>query len=269
MPAPWGAAEASPRAPLAAGHPAVGPGKKQRHPQGTDRNAPAPQSDETSPGDRPQHPTRPHHPGKTHRRLRLRPLPGPMRIRREPAASASEPPKTPPRPKALPRPTKTDANSAQRNTPRTELTQEQKTARGQHRARVELTTPPPHRTKPEQHSHACRPSSPPAQAPNTPLNHLHRPDASRSEPLHQSSSTMPPSGKTHPKTQSAQPAHPHQPPNTNPAVATQTPTHQRRAASRTPTQRGRPPREQTCQYPPRKKNGKQKSPPNGTVDTRH
>ncbi|XP_038135975.1 basic salivary proline-rich protein 2-like, partial [Cyprinodon tularosa] len=269
MAAPRGAAEASPRAP-----PATLKAPKHAPPPGTKPR-------------RPQHPTRPHHPQKHT---------GGRAHSRDPRASAGNLPraprnplKMPPRPKARPHPTKTDAKSAQRNTPRTELTQEQKsrpTARGADRSRrnhppqqpagstePEWTTLLPHWTKPEQHSRVRRPPSPPAQAPNMLPKHLRRPGPrthagrshsnphppcshTRHDQRDQSSSTMPQSGKTHPKTQSAQPADPHQPPNKNHAGAAQTPTHQRHAASRTLTQRGHPPR--------RKKNAKQKSPPSAT-----
>ncbi|XP_015244238.1 PREDICTED: serine/arginine repetitive matrix protein 1-like [Cyprinodon variegatus] len=203
----------------------------------TSKHAPAP-----SPCNRLQHPMRPRHPGKTHRWPR--PQPGPTHIRREPASR--NPPKTPPRPKARPHPTKTDAYSVQRNTPCTETTQEQKAARRLTAKRADRSRRNPN--PPAQPSHTgCSKSSTTALP-------LQPPDARRAEPLRpprshtrcdqreQSTSTMPHSGKTHPKTQLAQPAHPHQPLNTG---AAQTPTHQRRAASRTPTQRARPPPEKT------------------------
>ncbi|XP_038136539.1 basic proline-rich protein-like [Cyprinodon tularosa] len=216
MPAPRGAAEASPRAPPAAGHPEVGPGKEHRPPHGTDRNAPAPQSAET---------------------------------RHKPAASAAEPPQNAPQAKckAPPHQDRRQQRTTQQTVHRTDPRAEKPPgARPPEEQTVAGATTPPSSPRaaqsqsgannaapPPDEARAAQPCLTPAQAPNTLPMHLRRPGPptragrsqstphpprshTRCDQRDQSSSNMPPSGKTHPKTQSAQPAHPHQPPNTNP-----------------------------------------------------
>ncbi|XP_015259260.1 PREDICTED: extensin-like [Cyprinodon variegatus] len=194
------------------------------------RNTPHPPA--PSPGDRLQHPTR--------ARKNTQAATPTAGAHAHPTQTVCErhetTPKTPPRPKARPHPTKTNANSVQRNTPRTETTQEQKAARCPNRkkSRPQPEQPPPPSTpRVAQSSSATPPLRPPRRARqshctlNPPRSHT------RCDQREQSSFTMPPSGKTHPKTQ---PAHPHQPLNTTPAGAAQTPTHQRCTAGRTSTQ---------------------------------
>ncbi|XP_015246650.1 PREDICTED: nascent polypeptide-associated complex subunit alpha, muscle-specific form-like [Cyprinodon variegatus] len=274
MPAPWGAAKVSPRAPPAAGHPEVGPGKEHH---GTDRNAPAPQSAETRPAPRHQAPATGRN---THRnRTTLEKHTGGRAHSRGPRASAANwtqappnPPKTPPRPKARPHPTKTDANSTQ-------------PARGQHRARAERTTPLHHRAKPEQHGRIRRPPSPLAQANNTrsstsaalaprcaPAGATPAPTRPAATPSAISGTKAAPpclqTGKlTRKPNQRSQPIHT-SPPTPN-LTEPPRPPHTSGMPPAGPPPNGAALRENRHANPPRKKNGKQKSHPNATVDTRH
>ncbi|XP_015224857.1 PREDICTED: basic salivary proline-rich protein 2-like [Cyprinodon variegatus] len=223
MPAPRGAAGTSLRAPPAAGHPEVGPGTEHRPPHGTDRNAPAPQSTETRPAPRHQAPATDRN---THRdrTTQEKHTSGSMRIRLQP------------------HPTKTDANSVQRNTPRTESTaekppgaklQEEQTAAGatkpKQRSHVRRTQPPPQAhqalTGPDTRPEQLRRPGPPTRAGQSHSNPHPPRSLTRRDQRGESSSAMPPKGKTHPSTQSAQPARPHRPPNIPPPPEPPGPPH--------------------------------------------
>ncbi|XP_015246188.1 PREDICTED: atherin-like, partial [Cyprinodon variegatus] len=164
MPAPRGAAGMSKQGPPAAGHPEITetrPGTNPRR-QAATPNATAPPRKNTQAAP----PTaRAHTHSATNRP-------------RAPRNPPKTPPKTPPRPKARPHPIKTDANSAQRNTPRIELTQEQKSClapdRKKSRPHPAQSLPPSspraaqsqsganHATPPPDEARAAQPRRPPA-----------------------------------------------------------------------------------------------------------